>query len=142
MKITATFNKTIYILIFCISTLSLAQTIITEKFSSGKMYWGAFNAEKKEIVGNLDFRANVINIEKSYDSSRTYYYKITSTDTSGKTSTLKFYGIVNQPEHFIDDNNLEYIILENNEQINILCLKVLPKGENLYLYITIVDIKE
>lgn len=141
MKITATFNKTIYILIFCISTLSLAQTIVTEKFSSGKMYWGAFNAEKKEIVGKLDLKAQIISLEKAYDSSRTYYYKITGINTNGSKTITNFYGVVNSPQNFIDDDKLQYIILEDDDSIDILCQKVLPIGENIYLFITINDIK-
>ena len=140
MNLTSCFYKAIYICMFCVFTSTCAQTV--EKFKFGTMYWGAFNASEQKIEGELEFRAPITHIEKASDKTRTYYYLITGIDPSGKNFKLNLYGEVNKPQNFFDDDNLQYTVVGNDDEINILCLKKLPKGNNLYLYMKIDDIKQ
>lgn len=133
-------KKYLSIILFLVSISSFQSQTIT-KYTSGSVFWGAFNADKQKIEGNLDYRGKVTHIEKSSDVTRTYYYLIVGLDKDGKTFKLNLYGEVNKPESFFDDDQLQYMVLEEGNQLNILCFKPLPTtGKNLFLYISIVDL--
>lgn len=138
MKIQLAAYKFLFIIIFTISSSLASQTLQT--YNKGNLLWGAFNAEEQRIEGNLDIMGTISRIEKYVDKTRVYSYNITGSYTNGKKFNIKLYGVVNEPNVFIDDDKIQHMAVEDGDVINILSYKELPK-KNLYLYIRIIDVE-
>lgn len=104
-------------------------------YNHGKIYWGTFDGDKGELVGNLDFHADIIQI-KLVDTDYFIYAK----DIEGKNFKSKFARVGNKKDVFMDDSGKEYMIFPEKNSINILCLKPLVKGKNLLLMMQIKDV--
>lgn len=124
------------LIILSLSTLVYSQS--EKNYDSGEVYWGAFDIDKQDIVGEMTKYADVIQLKRvDYD------YYVYAKDTNGKNFRSKFSKINNEPKvnnKYIDENGTEYLIDERGNNLFILCLKPLPNVENKFMILKITNI--
>lgn|GEM_PF-4451540 len=113
-------NKLLVLIMFVISSIVFSQS--QKVFSSGDIYWGAYDLSKNDIVGSLEYYAKVTQI-KLIDND----YFIYAIDRKGKNFRSKFSKInSNVDNKYIDETGTEYLIESSGNTLYILCLKPLP----------------
>lgn len=104
-----------------------------KKFSSGTIFWGVFDTNSKDIVGNLSKYADVIELKRiDYD------YYVYAKDKNGELFRTKYSKVSNR---YIDETGTDYLINEQGNTIYILCLKPLHNMPDRFMILKITDVK-
>ncbi len=106
---------------------------VSKTYTSGIVYWGVFDAEKKYIVGKLEKESEILTLKKiDFD------YFVYSIDAKGSKSRSKYTRINNE---YFDEFGEKYLIEEKDNSIFLLCLKELPNYTNKFMILKITDLK-
>lgn len=125
------------LLIIAVTFSSNAFSQSEKTYNSGTIYWGTFDMENQDIVGDMKKYADIIQLKRiDYD------YFVYAKDSKGNFR-VKYSKINNEPNvenKYVDEDGVEYLINEKNDTIYILCLKPLPNMSNKYMILKITDV--
>ncbi len=128
--------KTLFTLILTSLSISLFAQI-EKTYNHGTIFWGTFDSEKQNVIGELEKYADILQLKKvDYD------YYIYAIGIKGEKFRFKFSKIrdFEMNNKYIDETGAEYLIHERGNTLLMICLKPLPNMVNKFMMLKIVDI--